>query len=319
MISKYFLIPSLLFAFIFILSGCENQIENKTKHKPCHLTSEQMPPVSNFRLGSNLSEVKNRFPELEIPNNNEILRVLLLSSSNTLNFSEEKLNALANKFIVDSNKHPEFRDIEVAELTFLRAQLSKISVFYTNKPEWNTPQTFFEDTTRRLKFPYTPDLPNEDSNKTKEENTKLPSVSCSPNGDKSPINSYSFLHIGFKELDGKDYPYVYLWNIKGLQIEQEILEKEESNKAASNSNKTKSNPQSPVEESAPQKVNQVEIANVLVKVGQDAYISQDRLEQHLIKTVGDTDAYSYQGKIYEITYGLGERGAYFVKSIKIIE
>jgi hypothetical protein len=68
-----------------------------------------------------------------------------------------------------------------------------------------------------------------------------------------------------------------------------------------------------------QNVNRVDIAGVPVSVGQDAYISQDRLERYLMKTEGNTDTYAYRGSTYLITYGPGERGAYFVKSIKVMK
>ncbi|MGB5529354.1 MAG: hypothetical protein WBQ32_05235 [Ignavibacteriaceae bacterium] len=71
-------------------------------------------------------------------------------------------------------------------------------------------------------------------------------------------------------------------------------------------------------------VKKVNVAGFLLKVGQDAYVPQGRLESYFVKNEGDIlsthdSHYSVEGKIIIITYGPSSDGPYIVTGIKISE
>jgi len=72
------------------------------------------------------------------------------------------------------------------------------------------------------------------------------------------------------------------------------------------------------------KVKKINIAGNEIKIGQEAYIPQGRLESFFIKNEGDIlsthdSYYSVDDKTYIITYGPGEDGPYIVTNIKVSE
>jgi hypothetical protein len=67
---------------------------------------------------------------------------------------------------------------------------------------------------------------------------------------------------------------------------------------------------------------QLEIAGTVVKVGQEAYIPQDRLSKFFVRFEGNIMAthdsvYSYKGQTFVITYGPGPSGIYVVKALRV--
>jgi hypothetical protein len=78
----------------------------------------------------------------------------------------------------------------------------------------------------------------------------------------------------------------------------------------------------PLSHAAEKSYQQLEIAGTLVKVGQEAYISQDRLSKFFVRFEGNImsthdSVYSYNGKTFVITYGPGPSGIYVVKAIRV--
>jgi hypothetical protein len=78
----------------------------------------------------------------------------------------------------------------------------------------------------------------------------------------------------------------------------------------------------PISHAEEKSYQQLEIAGTVVKVGQEAYIPQDRLSKFFVRFEGNImsthdSVYSYKGKTFIITYGPGPSGIYVVKAIRV--
>lgn len=308
MILRVLVITTLFCLYFLALFGCANKTENKnnkqaeTNEQKCTLPPEKMPSISEFRLGTNLDELIKRFPELQISKKNSLTAIELKNPSITMANGES--NPLEQLFVVDLAKHPEFKEIEKVRLTYFQEQIEQIDAYYILKPEWTTSKAFIDETAQRINFPYKLESSDNDPN--------VSTVVCIYSPGK-----YAVFLTGFKKVNDKNYAVLSLYDDAThknmLSKQDELTENMVKNKVIGKSSNQNDNSKTP------KNIDQVEIANVLVKVGQDAYVSQDRLEKYLVKTVGDTDTYTFERKTYEITYGAGEGGAFFVKSIKIVK
>lgn len=299
-----------LFATVLLctcaLTGCSNNFGEAQK---CTLTVEQAPEVGTFRLGTSLDDLRRRFPELQLPAPDifSTTTITLKSSSDSSvgGKSESASASSKNDFTVNTEKHPEFREMEEVELGFFEERLFHIQIHYPNKPEWQTYEVFANDMARKLKLP----VGFEKHDRVE----KMSHLNC-VRGDGTGLS----INAGFKEHGGSEHPYASLLDFARFVAFSNNVDRV---KASLNRGETPGAKSSPfgIGISTPQNVTQVEIAGVSVRVGQDAYIPQDRLESHLVKTEGNTDTYSYAGVTYQITYSPGEMGAYFVKSIRVLQ
>jgi hypothetical protein len=327
---------------------------DKTRHENCTLTVAEAPAVEGFKLASGLDDLRNRFPELPFTTQLEFEKKTILPkvrlqtkdlvAEDVLPLRDIKLfgssamyKVLGGEqeggYLVNKDRHPEFEEIAYVTLQYHRARLYKFQVNYELQPQRETREALAEYITTKINFPYTLSVHDDWGKDLMTE--------CKQSNQPRPAFAF-FVGVPGEKLRPDTFPkfpFVSLLDVENFIIadrERRPIEAELSrlNKAKVDASMAEADailkaPRPPsveeliaAEKAAKEKgsisKSSVVIAGTTVSVGQDAYISQDRLEQYRLRTVGNIDTYSYAGKTYEITYGPGERGAYFVKSIKII-
>lgn len=236
-------------------------------------------------------------------------------------------------YLVDKARHPEFEEIAYVTLQYHRGRLYKFRVNYEIKPQRETREALAEYITTETNFPYTlsvhDDWGNDLMTECKQPNQPRPAFAFFVGVPGEKLRPATFPKFPFVSL--LDVENFIIADRERRPVDAELwrLDKAKTDKLMAEADAILKTPKPPTvedliaaERAAKEKgsvaKSSVVIAGITVSVGQDAYISQDRLEQYRLRTVGNIDTYSYDGKTYEITYGPGEKGAYFVKSIKII-
>lgn len=134
---------------------------------------------------------------------------------------------------------------------------------------------------------------------------------------KDPLNPNSLMVTHHYKVDGQVFDIILTRpEDPGPYKVKEIILREGESKKESDC--------APLQATVPaaRNVKQVTIGGIFVKVGQDAYIPQGRLESYFVRNEGDIMSthdsyYSHNGKTYIVTYGPGPTGTYVVTEIKV--